>query len=242
MNGQAMYADVARQGEGQDFANHAQLVKRIAFRLHSRLPPSVQVEDLIQAGMIGLLEAISNYDASQGASFETYAGIRIRGSMLDEIRIGDWTPRAVRRQSRALAAAVKAVEDRKGGEATAAEVAEEMGVELTEYHRMLTNSVTSKIFSLDDDGPFSDYGDSIAGDEGLGPQTLCTGQAFRNAVVQAIESLPDRERLVMALYYDEELTLKEVGAVLDLSESRVCQIHAQALVRLRARLTDWVED
>jgi RNA polymerase sigma factor for flagellar operon FliA len=242
MNGQAMYADVARQGEGQDFANHAQLVKRIAFRLHSRLPPSVQVEDLIQAGMIGLLEAISNYDASQGASFETYAGIRIRGAMLDEIRVGDWTPRAVRRQSRSLAAAVKAVEDRKGGEATDAEVAEELEVSLDEYHRMLTNSVTSKIFSLDDGGPFSDYTDTVAGDDRMGPQNLFTGQAFRNAVVEAIESLPDRERLVMALYYDEELTLKETGAVLDLSESRVCQIHAQALVRLRARLGDWVED
>ena len=240
MNGQAMYADVARQGGSEDFASHAQLVKRIAFHLHSRLPPSVQVEDLIQAGMIGLLGALSNYDASQGASFDTYAGIRIRGSMLDEIRVGDWTPRAVRRKTRSLAQAVKAVEDRKGGEATDVEVAQELGIDLDEYHRMLANAVCSKIFSLDDDAG-SDYGDTIAGDE-ADPETLFSSQAFRNAVVDAIARLPERERLIMALYYDEELTLKEVGAVLDLSESRVCQIHGQALIRLRARLAEWVDD
>jgi len=148
----------------------------------------------------------------------------------------------VRRQSRGLAQAVKAVEDRKGGEATDTEVAAELGVSIGEYHRMLTNSVTSRIFSLDDDGPSGDYGDSIAGDEGMDPQSMFTSQAFRNAIVEAIEELPQRERLVMALYYDEELTLKEVGAVLDLSESRVCQIHGQALIRLRARLGEWVED
>ena len=124
MNGQAMYADVQRGEDDFDVGAYAPLVKRIAFHLHGRLPPSVQVEDLIQAGMIGLLEAMSNFDANQGASFETYAGIRIRGSMLDEIRVGDWTPRAVRRQNRELVKAIKQVEDRKGGEASDAEVAE----------------------------------------------------------------------------------------------------------------------
>lgn len=242
MNGQAMYADVQRHGGQHDVGAHAPLVKRIAFHLHSRLPPSVQVEDLIQAGMIGLLEAMSNYDATQGASFDTYAGIRIRGSMLDEIRVGDWTPRAVRRQNRELVKAVKEVEDHKGGEATDAEVAQHLGVSIVDYHKMVGNAAGSRIFSLDDDSLGGDWHDSVAGNPDSAPDIVHHGQAFKQAVVEAIEELPERERLVMALYYDEELTLKEVGAVLELSESRVCQIHGQALVRLRARLDEWVDE
>lgn len=242
MNGQAMYADVQFEGAGCDVGTHAPLVKRIAFHLHSRLPPSVQVEDLIQAGMIGLLEAMSNYDAAQGASFETYAGIRIRGAMLDEIRLGDWTPRAVRRQNRELVKAVKQVEDRKGGEATDAEVAAHIGVSLGAYHKMVGDAASSRLFSLDDGQGGADWRDTLVSEDAVGPERLFEGHAFKRAVADAIESLPERERLVMALYYDEELTLKEVGAVLDLSESRVCQIHGQALVRLRARLDAWMED
>ena len=242
MNGQAMYANVQGSSAPADLLAHAQLVKRIAFHLHSRLPPSVQVEDLIQAGMIGLLEAMSNYDAAQGASFDTYAGIRIRGAMLDEIRSGDWTPRAVRRQSRTLAQAVKAVEDRKQGEATDFEIAEELGVTIDEYHRMVANAVTSKIFSLEDESVPNDYCESLAGPDEASPDSMFANQAFRDAIAEAISELPERERLVMALYYDEELTLKEVGAVLELSESRVCQIHGQALVRVRARLSEWMDD
>ena len=239
MNAQAMYADVQRHGAESNIDAYAPLVKRIAFHLHSRLPPSVQVEDLIQAGMIGLLEALANYDPTQGASFETYAGIRIRGSMLDEIRIGDWTPRAVRRQNRALVQATKEVEDLKGAEATDTEVAEHMGITIAEYHRMVDNAASSRMFSLDDDRQSGDWSESIASDEDATPEELCEGHDFKRAVAGAIEDLPERERLVMALYYDEELTLKEVGAVLGLSESRVCQIHGQALVRLRSRLGEW---
>lgn len=241
MNGQAMYADVQRQGCEPDFGAYAPLVKRIAFHLHGRLPSSVQVEDLIQAGMIGLLEAMSNYDASHGASFETYAGIRIRGAMLDEIRLGDWTPRAVRRQNRELVKAVKAVEDRKGGEATDTEVAAHLGVSIDAYHRMVGDAAGSRLFSLDENARGGDWRDTIVAEAGAGPAPLFEGHAYKRAVAQAIEDLPERERMVMALYYDEELTLKEVGAVLELSESRVCQIHGQALVRLRARLADWMD-
>ena len=241
MNGQAMYADVQRGEDEIDVGAYAPLVKRIAFHLHSRLPPSVQVEDLIQAGMIGLLEAISKFEPTHGASFETYAGIRIRGSMLDEIRIGDWTPRAVRRQNRELVKAIKEVEDSKGGEANDEEVAQYMGLSINEYHKILGEAAGSKIFSLDDERISGDWHNSIASDA-QGPQGAFEGGFFRNAIASAIEELPERERLVMALYYEEELTLKEVGAVLDLSESRVCQIHGQALVRLRARLDHWIND
>ncbi len=244
MNGQAMYAEVQRHGSGgegmmEDIEVYAPFVKRIAYHLHSRLPTSVQVEDLIQSGMIGLLEALENYDPNQGASFKTYAGFRIRGSMLDEIRIGDWTPRAVRKQTRELVQAVKAVENSKGGEASDQEVADELGVDLGNYHRMTAEAAGSRIFSLDEDSSPSDYSSTITSPAAPDPQDVCEGHAFKRAVMHAISALPERERLVMALYYDEELTLKEVGNVLDLSESRVCQIHSQALVRLRARLGDW---
>ena len=246
MNGQAMYAEVQRHGcesDGliDDIETYAPFVKRIAYHLHARLPASVQVEDLIQSGMIGLLEALGNYDPNQGASFKTYAGIRIRGSMLDEIRIGDWTPRAVRKQTRELVQAVKDVENRKGGEATDQEVAAELGVEINDYFRMLAEAAGSRIFSLDDDIGATDYSNAVTSQAMPDPQEVCEGHAFKRAVMHAINVLPERERLVMALYYDEELTLKEVGKVLDLSESRVCQIHGQALVRLRARLGDWTE-
>ena len=241
MNGQAMYVDVQRQGSEPDIGAYAPLVKRIAFHLHGRLPPSVQVEDLIQSGMIGLLEAMANFDPTQGASFETYAGIRIRGAMLDEMRLGDWTPRAVRRQNRELVKAVKAVEDRKGGEAVDTEIAAHLGVSINAYHKMIGDAAGSRLFSLDEGAHGGDWRESIVAEPGAEPAPLFEAHAFRRAVVQAIEDLPERERLVMALYYDEELTLKEVGAVLELSESRVCQIHGQALVRLRARLSQWME-
>lgn len=244
MNGQAMYAEVQRHGSDsdgltQDIETYAPFVKRIAYHLHARLPASVQIEDLIQAGMIGLLEALENYDPGQGASFKTYAGIRIRGSMLDEIRIGDWTPRAVRKQTRDLVQAVKIVEDRKGGEATDPEVAEELGVSIQVYHRMLAEAAGSRIFSLEDGSGSGEFSATMTTQAAPDPQDVFEGHAFKRAVMHAISALPERERLVMALYYDEELTLKEVGAVLDLSESRVCQIHGQALVRLRSRLGDW---
>ena len=241
MNGQAMYADVQRGEDAFDVGAYAPLVKRIAFHLHSRLPPSVQVEDLIQAGMIGLLEATSNFDASHGASFETYAGIRIRGSMLDEIRVGDWTPRAVRRKNRELVKAIKHVEDLKGSEATDTEVADTMGLSINEYHKMVGDAAGSRMFSLDDDRIGGDWHDNVVAD-GEGPQGAYEEDFFKRSVADAIKGLPEREQMVMALYYDEELTLKEVGAVLELSESRVCQIHGQALVRLRSRLQNWSGD
>jgi RNA polymerase sigma factor for flagellar operon FliA len=224
-------------------SKHAALVKRIAYHLMSRLPPSVQADDLIQAGMIGLLEASRNYDATQGASFETYAGIRIRGAMLDEIRRTDWTPRSVHRKARQVAEAVREIENKEGRDARDVEVAEKLGIELHEYHRILQDATGCRVFSIDDAG--------VNGDE---PQQAATAMPrnepldslhkldFKSALAQAIAGLPERESLVMAMYYDEELNLREIGEVLGVSESRVCQIHGQALIRLRARMTEWTGD
>ncbi len=220
---------------------HAPLVKRIAYHLSGRLPPSVQVDDLMQAGMLGLLDAARHYDPSQGASFETYAGIRIHGAMLDEIRRSDWTPRSVHRKAREVAEAMRHVENREGREARDTEVAEELGMELDRYHQVLRDATSSRVFSLEEVfNADSDDDEDVLG-ETAGPYAELQQEGFRDALAAAIGALPERERLVMALYYDEELNLREIGAVLGVSESRVCQIHGQALVRLRARLVDWTE-
>ena len=218
---------------------HAELVKRIAYHLAGRLPASVEVSDLIQAGMLGLLEAAANYTANRGASFETYAGIRIRGAMLDALRKLDWAPRSVHRKARAAAAAVRELEAEFGREARDAEIAERMGVSLEDYHRIAQDAASCRVASLDDS-----HGDeeSLLGrveDEGADPFLDATEAGFRAALAHAIRELPERERLVMSMYYDDELNLKEIGAVLKVTESRVCQLHGQALVRLKARLADW---
>ncbi len=205
----------------------------------SRLPPSVQVEDLIQAGMIGLLEASRNYNPSQGASFETYAGIRIRGAMLDEIRRSDWTPRSVHRKVRMVAEAVRVIENEKGRDARDSEVAQALKISLEEYHAILQDAAGCRVFSYDDPGVGGDEHDDFASEAQPGPLEMLQNQDFHSGLADAIAGLPERERLVMALYYDEELNLREIGDVLGVSESRVCQIHGQALIRLRARMNDW---
>lgn len=220
---------------------YAPLVKRIAYHLMTRLPPTVQVDDLIQSGMIGLLEAARNYDASQGASFETYAGIRIRGAMLDEIRKGDWAPRSLHRKVRSITKAVADIEARFSRDARDAEVAEEVGMSLDEYYGTLQDATGYRVFSFED---------LPAGEEGMTeglterirePLENVEKDLFKEALAEAIAGLPERERLVMSLYYKEELNLRETGDVLGVSESRVCQIHSQALIRLKSRMSDWTE-
>ncbi len=222
---------------------HEQLVKRIAFHLMSRLPASVQADDLIQAGMIGLIEASRKFDPEQGASFETYAGIRIRGAMLDEIRRTDWTPRSVHRKARDVAEAVRKIENEKGRDARDVEVAEAMGLELDEYHKILQDATGCRIFSFEDPGTLGEDGFSSSYMEQPNqPLENLQNSDFKQGLATAIKGLPERERLVMALYYDEELNLREIGEILGVSESRVCQIHGQALIRLRARMEDWLTD
>lgn len=213
---------------------HAELVKRIAYHLAGRLPASVEVDDLIQAGMLGLLEAAANYTADRGASFETYAGIRIRGAMLDALRKLDWAPRSVHRKARAVAKAIREIESELGREARDAEVADRMGMDLGEYHRIVEDSAGCQIASLT-----TEEGEITLTDSNSDPFRDVVDEDFRAALTEAIAGLPERERLVMSLYYDDELNLKEIGATLRVSESRVCQIHGQALARLQARLAGW---
>jgi len=239
MNGLAMYVGTEAGAQDELVTRYAPLVKRIAYHLMSRLPPNVQADDLIQAGMIGLLEAARNYDKTQGASFETYAGIRIRGSMLDEIRKSDWTPRSLHRKVRQVTEAIRSIESEEGRDARDSEVAGRMGLSLQEYHRVLKDASGHKVFSFED-LPVGEESvtESLSG-ERKGPLELLEMDKFRDGLAHAISGLPDRERLVMSLYYDEELNLREIGAVLGVSESRVCQIHGQALMRLKSRMSDW---
>lgn len=240
INGVAAYASMGG-GDGPDrlVEKHLPLVKRIAWHLMARLPPSVQVDDLIQAGMLGLLEAARGYDAGQGASFETYAGIRIRGAMLDEVRKSDWTPRSVHRNARRLAEAVRTVESREGRAARPHEIARETGIDLDGYHAMLNDAVTSRVLSFEDIFEPDSEGEDLLPGSGMAPDDSVAQDDFRQALAEAIAGLPEREGLVMSLYYDEELNLREIGEVLGVTESRISQIHSQALVRLRARLVDW---
>lgn len=237
----AMYDKTEQSLHSARIEEFAPLVKRIAYHMMMRMPASVQVDDLIQAGMIGLIEAAQKYDASKGASFETYAGIRIRGSIVDEMRRGDWAPRSVHRNSRRIAKAISAVEARTGRDAQDAEVAAELGVDLAEYFSMLQDSNSSRLYSYEE--TFGEEDSNIDASETssafASPFEGLQREGLKKALAEAIAQLPERERMVLALYYNEELNLKEIGLVLGVSESRVSQIHSQAAARLKARLSGW---
>ena len=235
MNAHTMYMNVQQETSEDDLViQHAPLVKRVAYHLKGRLPDSVQVDDLIQSGMLGLLEAAKNFDSTQGASFETYAGIRIRGAMLDEIRLGDWTPRSVHRKAREMNQAIKKIEDRKLSTASDSEIAKEMGVSLEEFNQILRNASVSKIFSVDDGEVEHDYNGSMS--TKVQPETIYKREELASALEGIIDDLPERERLVMSFYYEEQMNLREIGEVLGVSESRVSQIHGKALMTIRAKV------
>ena len=230
---------VATRAAAVGVEQHGELVRRIAHHLAARLPHNVDVEDLVQAGMLGLIDATRNFRDGHGATFETYASIRIRGAMIDEIRRGDWVPRSVHRKYRDLAAATRIVEQSTGRAATVPHVAARMGVSLEEYHRMLEESARGQLVSLESLVEEHDGEPGIPANATT-PMHATERDAFRRCLREAIEELPEREQLVLSLYYEQEMNLREIGAVLSLSESRVCQIHGQATRRLRQRLGDWV--
>ncbi len=225
-----------------DIQDFAFLVKRIAHHMMARMPSSVQLDDLIQSGMIGLLEAAQKFDGDKGASFETYAGIRIRGAIIDEMRRGDWVPRSVHRNTRRIADTINQLEKSLGRDARDYEIAEALEVSIDEYHEMARDGLSSKLFSLDethDENEFS-IKDNLESTREE-PSAALHSDNVRQHLARAIDKLPERERLVLSLYYDEELNLKEIGLVLGVSESRVSQIHSQAAARLRAKMADWSE-
>jgi len=225
-----MYTNLQAKTAGELVTEHAPLVKRIAYHLLARLPETVLVEDLIQSGMLGLLEASNNFSDKHGASFSTYAGIRIRGAMLDDVRRTDWTPRSVHRKARDITRVMQEIEQRTGRDARDTEIAKELNVTMAEYHKILQDSTCCRLFSTDEMDTENDKASSENVLENI------SEDAFRTALIDAISSLPEREQMVVSLYYDNELNLKEIGNVLGVSESRACQINNQAMLRLKSRL------
>lgn len=221
-------------------AEYAQLVKRLAYQLAARLPSSVEVDDLVQAGMMGLLDALNCYDNSHGAQFETYATQRIRGAMLDELREADWVPRSVRKNARDIERVIHRLEQELGKAPSEQQIADKLGLPLVEYQEMLADARGHQLVHYEDFE--NDDGESVTfnlADSRPTPFQLLHDEGMRTTLVNAITELPEREKMVMAMYYQEDLNLKEIGAVLGVSESRVCQLHSQAIIRLRSKMKDW---
>ena len=234
-----MYTPKGKADKNHLLTEHMPLVKRLAHQMKAKLPPSVEVDDLVQAGMMGLLDAINRYEEHHGAQFETYAVLRIRGAMLDELRNSDWLPRSMRQNMRKIEQAMATLQQKLGHPPSESEVAKLLKLSLADYQDMLSDGGGHQLVYYEDfhDSEGESFLDRYAVDENDPLRTLLDGD-FRQAVIDAIEALPPREKILMGLYYEEELNLKEIGAVMGVSESRVSQLHTQAVARLRATLRE----
>ncbi len=237
-----MYTAKGQLDTGTLLKQYSPLVRRLAHQMIAKLPANVELDDLVQVGMIGLSDALARFDASQGVQFETFATQRIRGAMLDELRGSDWMSRGDRRQQRAIETAVHRLEQRLGRAPSESEIAAEMGLPLKEYQELLGKVRGTQLIYLEDmgsDGGDDDFLDRHVADEEADPLGRVEDQRMRRALVDAIKNLPEREQLVMSMYYEQDMNLKEIAAVLGVTESRVCQLHSQSIARLRARLREW---
>lgn len=235
-----MYTASGLNDKEQCLKEYAPLVKRIAHFLMLKLPHSVQVDDMIQAGMIGLLDAASRYDELRGAQFETYATQRIRGAMLDELRGADWLPRSMRSDMRKIESAISRAQQRLGKSPSESEIAKEMNLSLQDYQQMLQDSRGAQLMYYEDfhSAEDEDFFERYEIDNDSNPLEMLKDDRFRQALINAIEKLPEREKLMMAMHYEQDMNLREIGEVLGVSESRVCQLHSQAVSRLRSMLGD----
>jgi len=234
----AMYTPNGLNDKEECLKEYAPLVKRIAHHMMLKLPGSVEVDDLIQSGMMGLLDAAGRYDELRGAQFETYAAQRIRGAMLDELRGADWLPRSMRRDMRRIETAISRLQQKLGKMPNETEIARELEVSLLEYQQMLQESRGAQLFYYEDfhgEGD-EDFFDRFTTDNDSNPLELLQDEHFREALIQAIERLPERERQMMGMHYEQDMNLREIGEVMGVSESRVCQLHSQAVARLRASM------
>ena len=237
-----MYTAKGQLDANSMLKQYSPLVRRLAHQMIAKLPANIELDDLIQVGMIGLSDALSRFDAGQGVQFETFATQRIRGAMLDELRGNDWMSRGDRRHQRSIEAAVHKLEQRHGRAPTEAEIAAEMGLTLPQYQELLTKVRGTQLIHLEDmtgDAGDNDFLDRHVADADANPLMRLQDQRMREALVEAIKNLPEREQYVMSMYYEHDMNLKEIAAVLGVTESRVCQLHSQSIARLRTRLRDW---
>lgn len=231
-----MYTALGLNNKDQCLREYAPLVKRIAHQMMTKLPYSVQIDDIIQAGMLGLLDAASRYDEFHGAQFETYATQRIRGAMLDELREADWLPRSMRRDMRRIEVAISRLQQRLGRPPNETEIAKELEISLAEYQQMLQESRGAQLVYYEDFNgeDQDDFFERFEFGEDVDPLDLLMDERFKAELVRAIENLPERERMLMGMIYEQEMNLREVGEVLGVSESRISQLHSQAVARLRS--------
>jgi len=233
-----MYTSAGISDKDQCLKEHAHLVKRIAHQMMAKLPYSVQIDDIIQAGMLGLLDAASRFDELHGAQFETYATQRIRGAMLDELRAADWLPRSLRRDMRRIETAISQLQQKLGKPPAESEIAEQLEIPLAEYQHMLQESRGAQLLYYEDfnNEDHDDFFEHFETDKDADPMELLRDGRFREELVRAIENLPERERMVMGMIYEQDMNLSEIGAVMGVGESRISQLHSQAVARLRGKL------
>ena len=234
--------EITTENREEVIKQYSPMIKYVANRIAMRLPPHIEVDDLISVGVLGLMDAITKYDSSRGAKFKTYAEFRVRGAILDELRSMDWVPRSIRQKASQVDKVVQGLQAKLRRAPEDEEVAQEMGLSLDQFHETLNETKSIPIFSLEDLGIAKESGDQqslldcLAGKADADPQTQVRLIELKEIIAKAIDALPEKERLMVSLYYYEELTMKEIGAVLDITESRVSQIHSKAVYRLRTKL------
>ena len=234
--------EITTENREEVIIRYSPMIKYVANRIAMRLPPHIEVDDLISVGVLGLMDAITKYDSSRGAKFKTYAEFRVRGAILDELRYLDWVPRSIRQKASQVDKVVQGLQAKLRRQPEDEEVAKEMGLSLDQFHQTLNETKSIPIFSLEDLGIAKESGDQqslldcLAGKADADPQTQVRLVELKEIIAKAIDALPEKERLMVSLYYYEELTMKEIGAVLEITESRVSQIHSKAVYRLRTKL------
>ncbi|EUM24234.1 RNA polymerase sigma factor FliA [Enterobacter sp. BIDMC 26] len=236
MNG--MYTAEGLEDKSVVWSKYHYLVRQEALLLHKRLPASVELDDLIQAGSIGFLSAVESFDPKKGVTLSAWITQRVKWALLDELRESDWVPRRVRTHTRAIVAIIQQIEQKKGGEATEAEIAERMGVSLQEFHQMLADNNSSQMYSVDE--LQENYADSweTSDDENeqLNPLNDTIRQNLLEQIAEHVQFIPEREQVMLHLYYLQDLNMKEIGLVLGITETRVSQLHSLAVKRLRSRM------